>query len=94
MNRARETAKKMLGKGFLSCIDVAQMMGFDNCTASQAMQAVRRSSYYDTEEQKEGYRVYVKVTAVLGEPAAEQSKTTRLLNSVFKGSKNNENKYA
>lgn len=66
MNRARTAANKMLGNGWFTSRSLSSLMGISHFEAAQAIQSVRRSPYYETEEEIKAGLVHVKVTAVDG----------------------------
>lgn len=66
MSRARTVANHMLGKGWFTADMLGRELNVPNFTASQALQCIRRSPCYDTEERREDGLVYTKVTAIDG----------------------------
>ena len=50
-NRALSCAKEMLGNGWFTPHRLAEVMGFSVSEGSQAIQAIRRSSFYWCDEE-------------------------------------------
>jgi hypothetical protein len=66
MSRARTVATFMLGKGWFTADMLGRQLNVPNFEASQAMQCIRRSPCYTTEERREDGLVYTMVTAIDG----------------------------
>ena len=78
MSRVSRAANLMNGKDWFNNVMLARAMELTTNAASQTMQVLRRSTYYDTEEKTELGRIWVRVIAVNGEVVAKTKDAWRL----------------
>ena len=72
-NRSQKAAEVMIGNGWFDAIRLSSEMSMTSYVASQTLQSIRRSPKFETEEERRGKMVFVKVTRIFG----MQSKLSR-----------------